>query len=196
MQEIDNARLRELLRKDPDSAVQYLYKKYFTRMAALSRTITFDNIVAKDIAQDAFVHILENRKKLSKYHKSSIENYLVRLVKYKSILYYKGYYKEDRKLDEKKLRLFYLYEMPNHESPVETEIVASEIRDELRELIKQLPRSERECLTLRMEEEMDIEDIAKHQGVKRGAVERSLTSAKKRLQKWWLAKNKPFSTIF
>ena len=165
-------------------------------MAALSRTITFDNIVAKDIAQDAFVHILENHKKLSKHHKSSIENYLVRLVKFKSILYYKGYYKEDRKLDEKKLRLFYFYGMPDHHTPIETEIIASEIRDEIRELIKRLPRSERECLTMRIEKEMNIDEIAVHQGVKRGAVERSLTSAKKRLRQWWLAKNKPFSSIF
>jgi len=192
LEDIDNERLRDLLRSAPSRAIKYLYNKYYSRMVGFARSLTFDPVFSEDIVQDAFAHIWENRRHLSNYHKAPIENYLVRVVKFKSITSYK----DTQQLNDHKIKLLYNYGKNIRYPNIETEIIEKEIGQEIRALIQLLPKREKECLLMRIDKGMDVDLIALNLKVTVKAVERSITSAKKRLRKYWLQKNKPVSWIF
>lgn len=69
------------------------------------------------------------------------------------------------------------------ENSIEIKLIALEDKIWLRNLIKNFPRRERECLLLKLDEELSLDEIAARLKVSRKAVERSLTSANKRLRR-------------
>jgi RNA polymerase sigma factor (sigma-70 family) len=189
--EIEDARFREMLRQFPDQAVQQLFIKYRRRMVALARSITFDPMFSEDIVQDAFLHLLQKHRLISKHHKMPLENYIVTVVKYKAITY-----TTKVSFNEQRLRKYYNYGHSLSHTNAETQIIEKEIGDEVRNLIQLLAKKERQCLLMRIENEMDVETIAERLGVGEKAVEARITAAKKKLRQLWLKRNRPMSWIF
>lgn len=176
---IDNERFRKLLRSYPVGAVELLYDLYYKSLLSIASSLTHDPDASEDIVQDTFLHIWENKEKLSQGHERSIEHYLVRVVRNKSI----SFYKRRKHFNVDNLR--FLNNPANRgENPIETNIIEGEIIQEIRHFISTFPKRERECLLMKIDEALTLDQIAFRLNVSRKAVERSLTSANKRLRKW------------
>jgi RNA polymerase sigma factor (sigma-70 family) len=174
----DNERFRKLLSAYPAKAIEFLYEAYYQSLINLSQSLTHNQSAAEDIVQETFIHIWERHQWLSQHHDRSIQHYLVRVVKNMSITYYK---KNQKTLPLKPAHLNSSFVAI--ENSIEVKWIAFENKQQLRILIDRFPRRERQCLLLKMDQEMTLDQIAAHLGVSRKAVERSLTSANKRLRK-------------
>lgn len=173
----DHDRFRLLLRSHPESAVNLLAKHFWTKLVTISKSFTNDVNSARDIVQETFAHVWEQHKILSQDHAKTIDNYLVQVVRYKSITHFK---KTIRLSD---LRRKYVDEQPSSDSPIETSIVKDEVIASIRAIIATFPKRERECLQLKIDHGLTNSEIARQMNVTPKAVERSITSAYKRLRK-------------
>lgn len=175
---IDNERFRKLLRSYPKKAVSLLYDEYHRSLQNLSFALTRDKEAAKDIVQEAFYHVWQNSERLSHFHERSIENYLVKVVRYKSITYFK------RAIQLNIHNLEFLSGQPVSliVQPFEYKIIEAEIIAEIRNAIQTFPKRQRECLLMQVDKGMTVDRIARELGVTPKAVEKNLTAAKKRLR--------------
>ena len=178
---VDEERFRNLLLSFPAKAIVFLYDQYYHSLIKIARGLTHDQSASEDIVQETFVHVWENHKLLGQHHDRSIQHYLVRVVKNKSISYYK------RMLERQEQKAIYLngQRLDTRDHSIETDIIQLEINHELRRIIVTFPRREKECLLMKIDEEMTLDQIAKRLNVSKKAVERSLTSANKRLRQYW-----------
>jgi RNA polymerase sigma factor (sigma-70 family) len=108
----------------------------------------------------------------------------VKVVRYKAITHYKA------AIQTNKRKKIFLNGKVHHstEPSVETNLIELEIRKEIRQLILTFPQKEKECLLMKLDEELSVDQIAVRLNVSGKAVERSLTSANKRLRKCWMTK--------
>jgi RNA polymerase sigma-70 factor (ECF subfamily) len=174
---IDNERFRRLLSVRPERAVEILYEKYCHALIALADSLVHDRKAAEDIVQEAFIHIWEKHRKLGKPNDRSIEHYLIRVVRNKAITCYKKHVRRRR---------FNVGQMNGHwpsELSIESRWINLETSREIREIILKFPRREQQCLLMKLDEEVSTQQIAERLNVTKKAVERSLTSAYKRLRK-------------
>ncbi len=181
---IDNDLFRKLLLSYPSKAIQFLYEAYYRSLLRIALNLTQDKDAAEDIVQEVFLYVWINSKRLGKHHEQSIEHYLVRAVRNKAITHYKK--SVQLKVDRRKYidnGSFAWYD-----NSVEKTVIEMEIIKEIRQLIATFPLKERECLLMKIDEELTTDQIALAQNVSRKAVERSLTSARKRLRKYWLSR--------
>jgi RNA polymerase sigma factor (sigma-70 family) len=177
----DNEQFRKLLSAYPEKAIEILYEQFEQSLKVLALRMTQDVIATEDIVQEAFIVIWENHKQLSEMHELSIERYLVKIVRNKSVDFFK-----DKMVDR------VTNSMPlddnqasTDEKSIEISMIEKEVSQFLRAIVEHFPRRERECLLMRIDDEMSIRDIADKLNVTPKAIERSLTSARKRLRKQW-----------
>jgi RNA polymerase sigma factor (sigma-70 family) len=185
----DNERFRKLLLSLPGRAIEILYQQYYRSLVGLAFSFTKDPIASEDIVQETFVHVWENSKKLGKFHERSFEHYLVRVVKFKSITHFKKNLKEHQN-NQELLR----HKPVVNELSAEAALIRKEFITEIRQLVATFPPRERECLVLKMDEELTTQQIADRMGVSVKAVERTVTSAYKRLREYWEPPAKGFSS--
>lgn len=181
---IENERFRKLLLAFPAKAIEFLYDQYYQSLISIAKRLTHDEKVSEDIVQETFVHVWENHKQLGQYHERSIEHYLVRVVKNKAI----SRYKRTLQLNERKIEFINGHSFSSNDPSVEDQIIKTEVNSQIRQIINSFPRREKECLLLKLDEELTTDQIAERLKVSRKAVERSITSANKRLRKYWSSK--------
>ncbi len=174
----DSARFRKLLLALPAKAIGYLYDFHYHDLVRMAFRLTRDSRASEDIVQETFVHVWENYKTLGREHEVSILAYIARVVKNKSITYYK------RALGRSN-SVYREYRGNHADQTIEGEIIRLETNREVRDMIVSFPRRERECLLMKLDEELSLEEMATRLNVSRKAIERSLTSANKRLRKYW-----------
>ena len=179
---INNERFRKLLFSYPGKAIQFLYDLYYHSLINISERLTHNRKASEDIVQETFIHVWEKHELLSQQHDSSIQYYLVRVVKNKSI----SFYKKDMRLIESRKKYLHGSTFNPVEYSAEANIIALEVHKEIRRVISTFPRRERECFLMSVEEEMTNKQTAERLGISVKAVERSLTSANKRLKRYWL----------
>jgi RNA polymerase sigma factor (sigma-70 family) len=176
---VNNFEIRKLLHSYPSRAIQILYDHYHKVLLKIAFNLTHDMDASKDIMQETFTYIWQNAKELGNSHERSIQHYLVRIVRNKSI----SYYNENVALSKRKIRLLNRPIPSLTADAIETQIVQLEVTQEILDMIAAFPKRERECLMLKIEEELHNEEISLRLGVGIKAVEKSLTSAKKRLRR-------------
>lgn len=175
---IDNEGFRNLLRSYPGDAVKLLYEALGKSLLRYAFLLTRDEEAAKDVIQDTFLYIHANNKTLSEHHELPFERYVIRIVRFKSI----SFLRRVRHLDIDDLIFPEDRTGLPPENPIETSIIKRELMQELRTIISSFPRAERECLLLRIDQELSLDEIAAELKVTRKAVERSITSGKNRLR--------------
>jgi RNA polymerase sigma-70 factor (ECF subfamily) len=138
--------------------------------------------VSEDIVQETFVHIWENYRRLSEHHERSIQFYLVKVVRNKSVSHFSN------NLRTAKNKISYLGEQSVNplEHTTETAIIQAELHNHIRRLVDSFPQREKQCLMMRIVDELTVEQIAERLKVSKKAVERSITSANRRLRKYGL----------
>ena len=180
---INDANFRKLLFSYPGKAVQFLYDLYYHGLVNISERLTHNHKASEDIVQETFVHVWERHQWLGQHHGKSIQHYLVRVVRYKSI----SLYKKNLRLIESRTKYLNGNSFNRVEYSAETNIITQEIHKEIRRIISTFPQREKECFLLSVDDEMTNKQIAEHFKISVKAVERSLTSANKRLKKYWLS---------
>jgi RNA polymerase sigma factor (sigma-70 family) len=186
LHQIENERFRKLLLVFPSKAIELLYEFYYEKLIQIASRLTHDSHVAEDIVQDVFLYIWKQHKELSKDHKDTIENYLIKAVKNRSFTYYSKHSKVQAKNNE-----LLEYIMLENDLTNEGELEYAEKIKLVRDTISEFPKMERECLLHRLDG-LSTHEIAVHFGITVKAVERSITSAKKRLQKIIVGKGSKF----
>jgi RNA polymerase sigma-70 factor (ECF subfamily) len=177
---IDNERFRKLLQSYPIRAIAQLYDFYHKSLESISLGLTRDLDASKDIVQEVFYSVWKNSDQLSNFHERSIEHYLVKAVRFKSITYYK----KENQLNIEKLEFLNRAPLEPAQLPYEHKIIEAEIIAEIREVIGTFPKRTRQCFLMRVDREMTINQIAEELGISRKAVEKNLTSARKRVKSY------------
>lgn len=177
---LDNERFRLLLCAVPAKAIDYLYRYYYEGLVVLSQKYVQHRPTAEDIVQETFVHVWENHKTLSQPNELPFYFYLARVVKNKSI----SQYKKAIRLQENYAQFLNGNRVPSVEQTVEAQINDQEIAERIKAHIDTFPDREKECLTMKIDHLMTTREIAAELGITVKAVERSITSAHKRLRKW------------
>ena len=180
---IDNELFRNLLLSWPEKALVLLYQEYYDSFIRIADLHTRDRSVSEDVLQEVFADIWRKHKSLGQKRDESIQSYLIKAVEYHSITLYK----KNTKNAERETQFYYSNVSNLSESPAEAGIIAAEKQSFLRLILATLPPRERECLSLQVDQAMSVKDIARRLGITKKAVERSLTSAKKRLKKFRIA---------
>jgi RNA polymerase sigma factor (sigma-70 family) len=178
---IENERFRILLRGYPAKAIKLLHDLYHKQLLQLSWTYTHDSNAAKDILQETFLHLWDSRKELAADHEVSIEHYLVRVVKFKSISYYKLRRTE---LINMEILLTEGLLPDGSELTTEDKIIEKELIQSVREFISTFPPREQEYFLMRIDNGLKVDQIAQHFNVSPKTVEASITRSNKRLQYW------------
>lgn len=175
---LNNRAIRKLLLSFPAKAIKILYDNYYRGLLRISFNYTHDEDASKDIVQETFSYLWQHAKDVSEYHERSIEHYLVRIVMNKSITWYN----QKNLLRKRQLNLARVFE--SMAEPAEWSMIQVEAAREILETIAKFPKRERECLTMKIQEELSNDEISSRLGVGIKAVERSVTSARKRLKKY------------
>lgn len=173
----ENEQFRNALQSHSAEAVEYIYDKYSKSLLRYAVMITKDQETAKDIIQEAFLYIWANRKAFSKHHDKSIHHYLAKIVRSKSL----SYFRKAVHLDVDGLP-YSLH--PLDYSTFEVATVEAEVMKQIRDVISTFPKREQECLMMKIDDGMTAGEIAVRLQVSQKAVERAITSANKRLRKW------------
>jgi RNA polymerase sigma factor (sigma-70 family) len=179
----DSEKIRLLLLSFPAKAIPLLYKHYYHVLLNISKAFTKDDAAAEDIVFETFIYTWENHKTIGKPNDQSIQHFLIRVIKYKSITFFKERQKAAEAHQE------FTADQDSVIPSAESTIILSENRDELWKIIATFPPREQECLVMKFQDGLSPDEIASVMSVTRKAVERSLTSAKKRLKKHLLGRN-------
>ena len=183
VEKFDNERFRKLLRAYPAKAVQILHQKFQRRLYGIAFYFTRDQQSSEDIVQETFIHVWENYLSLSEPHQVAIEFYLIRVTRNKSI----NHYHKATKLTLKISRYYkYTQSLKHIGNAIEQDIIKKELGEEVRTLLQGFPLRERQCLEFKVDEGLSNLEIAKRLNVSVKAVERSITSANKRLRRYGL----------
>jgi len=176
MTRIDDNRFRRLLLSYPAGAVRVLSDVCYRDLYNTAIRKVRDHEIARDIVQETLLLVWKNRKELSQDHPKPILCYLTRVVCNKAITWHNKQ-KRMQRLDELEPSLQLSFEM-------ETNILRSDFFQQLRDVIQTFPNRERECLTLKMEHQMTLREMAFVLKVSEKAIERSLTNGFKRIRAW------------
>lgn len=174
----DNERFRILLRSYPVEALELLYDLYYNTLLRIAWKLTRDESAAKDIVHDAFLLVWSKRRQLSRFHEKSIEHYLARVVRNQSVTYFKR--RRHVNIDD----LLVLKGLYSADGLVDENFIRTEMHKELRRVISSFPKREQECLLMKIDREMSLDEIAAELNISRKMVEKSQTNALKRLKKW------------
>lgn len=177
---INNDRFRKLLRSQPEEALKLLHQLYHKSLFKLAFKLTRDEDESLDVVQETFKVIWEERKKLCLHHEISIEHFLVRVVRNKAV----SYFNRRRHFDIDDLQ--FLRSFNDTQNSIESELREQqhEIISSMRSYISTFPGRERQCLLMKIDREMTLDDIAAELKISRKMVEKSQTNALKRLKKW------------
>ncbi len=168
--------LRKILFTYPKKAINILYERHYHGLVALSYEFTQDKSASEDIVQEVLATIWERHNEIGKPHQMRLISLVMKMVKYRSIDFCRRRARVEKHLD----RLQYHHGRDTEES-FQSTIIRGEQNAMLWNLIDSFPRRERECLNLCYEHDLSLDETAERLNISRKSVERSLTSAKKRL---------------
>lgn len=168
----------DLFRILPDKAIKYLYDHYYNELVHIAERRTNDRNAAEDIVQDVLVEFWKKSAEIVKREGFLIGPYLIYLVKYRSINYYK------QRASEVKDPVLFLGEIVSTNITKESELIQVDKYYTLKTIVSRMPPRERECIELRYFHEMSVESIATQLGVTRKAVEKNITKGLKRLRNY------------
>lgn len=175
---VNNREIRLLLLTSPRRAIRILHDQYYKALVQVAIRFMHDEGAAQDIVQDTFHHVWLNAKELGQDHGRSIQHYLIKVVKNRAI----SHYKDTVQIGKNKIR-FLNGHIDAVEQSIESKMIQLEITQRILDMIAKFPPRENECLLMKINEELSNEEISARLGVGVKAVERSLTSAKKRLRR-------------
>lgn len=172
-----NYDIKNLLLFFPERAIEFLYRDYYNILIRVSERRTHDHDAAEDIVQEAFADIWENRQRLAQDENVFIVAHLFTIVDNRSINFYKRAMWLHKTLDQ-----YFKSNEFNTAQTNDASLISHEDEKPIWRIIATFPLKEKECLTLKHRVGMSNEEIAKQLKITIKGVERSVTSAYKRLR--------------
>lgn len=181
----NNAHFRKLLRRKPWNALLTLYNHYLPTIRAVAKRISKDNNVAQDIAQETLIALWDKKEQIANDHEKPVEHYLARIVRNKSIDHLRRK-KKFKDIDVIEL----LKQFATEENTIET-IIERELYNEFRKAINELPPRQHQCLTMKIDLGMSLNEIALQLNISPNTVDSNQVMAIRKLRDW-AANNKDF----
>lgn len=181
----DNDKFLELAKKWPETVPLYLHEHFYRKLVRLSERRTNDRQASEDIAQDVLIEVWRNMKRLVSQDGFLITPYLLMLVKHKSASFYR------RSMITKVTDPENLDSLISSPPAAEEYLFAHEHRHQMRLLIEDLPRRERECIQLKYLDGLSNESVAYRLGISKKSVERRLQMGIKFLRERMILKKTP-----
>lgn len=172
-----NQDIKNLLLFFPERAIEFLYRDYYNSLLRVAEKRTHDIDVAEDMVQEAFADVWENRQRIAQDENVFVIAHLFTIVNNKAI----NYYKREVWLNDS-LKKYLNGAEVNSARPTDANLTSLEDEKPIWKIIATFPPKERECLTLKHRVGMSNDEIAKHLKITVKGVERSVTSAYKRLR--------------
>ncbi len=177
----NDERFRMLLRSSPEEALNQLYKTYYKDLLGVALHLTNDINVARDIVHDTFIVVHAKRNELSSIHEKNIEHFLKKVIRFKCITHYR---KKRNHFDIEDLLFLKTYSGDN--DLTDDAFIKQETRDAMRKEILTYTIREQQCMFMKIDRELLIDEIAFELKISRKMVEKSQTSALRKLERWAL----------
>lgn len=157
-----------------------LYQDHYESLIRIADMHTRDRHASQDVLQEVFADIWQKRREIGQQRDEPIHGYLIRAVQYHAI----SLYKRNKKTTDDETQYYYAKAASVLEDPYEAVIISQENQTFIRLIVATFPEREKQCLLLQIDHRLPVREIASRLGISRKAVERSLTSGKKRLRKF------------
>ena len=169
---LNNDEFKRLLLSWPAKAIHYLYTFHRDSLLRMSLQRTGSREAAEDVVQEAFADLWEKYPDLGQKKDLLIAPYLSATVRNKSIDY--------NRLTAQRRE----YPLANEMRGANETVLGEDDIEILWKLIANLPPREKQCIVMKYFQQMTYEEMAAVLGITVKAVERSMTSARKRLRKY------------
>lgn len=146
-----------------------LYEQFWKELYLYCDSFVKDSELAKELVQDVFIGLWENRNKL--IIRNSYRNYLIRAVKLKVFEHYRKQAVRDRYLISKQ------EERVENSLNTEAQVSYGEMKRVLNEIILHLPKKSQEVFLLSRERGMSYKSIATLLSISEKAVEGNISRA-------------------
>jgi len=165
--------MMEGIRTGNESVFKQLFQDYYRPLTVFALKYLADLESAKEIVQDLFVHLYENRRTLA--ITISLESYLYQSVRNRCLNHIKK-----QQGHQKHLKHFH-NEQPSHED-MEAEINKNELEHRIFRIISDLPPQCRNIFTLSRVRGLKNNEIAEQLGISKRTVETQISNALKALR--------------
>ncbi len=168
--------------KDGDKlALELIYKKYFTGLYYYAKKIVGNKTIAKDIVQDSFLKIWENKTSIS--IQTSLSAYLYKSIYNNSLNYLKHMQVIEKHKDSKKMQLEYAkeyYSMSGEHG--QSILIANELSQEIENAIENLPKKCKKIFKLSRLDGLKNREIADQLNISVNTVQTQMSIALKKLR--------------
>ncbi len=152
-----------------------LYEAHWKELYLYSNSYVNDTEVAKELVQEVFISLWENRHKTT--IKTSEKKYLFSAVKLKIFEHYRKQAVRERYLWNKS------FETPENPQNTEQQVTYHELKNALHNIVGNLPEKSRMVYQMSREEGMSNKSIATHLSISQKAVEANITRALSTIKK-------------
>lgn len=171
--EYTDEELIALLASEEDSAIDLIFRKYYTFLCRSVYRIISDTQITEDLAQEVFYELWKKRAQIK--ISSSLKAYLKRAVLNKALNYIRDQKIDLRNAPEKE-------GLTSREASVVQELAADNLQQQIDQAIDSLPERCRLVFVLSRYEEMSYQQIADHLGISIKTVENQISKALKSLR--------------
>ena len=171
--EYTDEELIALLTSEEESAIDLIFRKYYTFLCRSVYRIISDTQITEDLAQEVFYELWKKRAQIK--ISSSLKAYLKRAALNKALNYIRDQKIDFRNAPEKK-------GLMSKEANVVQELAADNLQQQIDQAIDSLPERCRLVFVLSRFEEMSYQQIADHLGISIKTVENQISKALKTLR--------------
>ena len=173
--------LFEQIKIGDKSALEQIYKKYYTALYYYSKKIVQNQSIAKDIVQDSFFKIWENRSSISIH--TALSSYLYRAVYNNSINYLKHQQIKDKHINSVKEQI----EIAGSAFAISQDhgqsiLIAKELEDQINAAIENLPEKCKDIFKMSRFDNLKNNEIADQLNVSLNTVQKQISIALKKLR--------------
>jgi len=170
---MDDIEIVKALKKNNKIAFKYLFERYYSRIVSYITTYTHNQSLSEDIAQQAFIHLWEDRFKLD--DGKSPKNYLYAIA-------YNRYIDTIKKSKKRELLLEEIWESALRNRIMDDSELLEKRIDKMKLIIDSLPPKCKEIIQLNKIQGVTYREIAKLMGVSIKTVESQMRIAFKKIR--------------
>ncbi|MEM6361675.1 MAG: sigma-70 family RNA polymerase sigma factor [Bacteroidota bacterium] len=160
---ISDSQLVSLYKNGNEEAFEQLLTRHKSRVFTTIYLIVKDNYVAEDLLQETFVKVVRTIKEGRYNEEGKFLPWLMRIAHNMAIDYFRKEKRYPTIIMEDGSHVFNTLEFS--EDSIESKQVRQDTHAKLRELIQELPESQKEVLMMRHYMEMSFQEIAENTGV-------------------------------
>ena len=161
--QLEDSQLLSLYKSGDEEAFKVLLEKHKNRVYTTVYLIVKDRYVAEDLTQDVFIKVIKTIKNGKYNEEGKFLPWLLRISHNLAIDYFRKQKRNPTIITEDGSNIF--NSMAFAENSIESNRVNKETHKKIRELIKTLPKTQREVLIMRHFTDMSFKEIAEATGV-------------------------------